>query len=228
MKRILYLSILFMVTFASAQAQEILFNSGISFHSLSQMKSFQNSLNNEFFVPMKSTQSFPSYLQFGITYRSSLRTKPIRVGTSIYTTSTAARSTYSDYSGTQQLDFKLWCLGISGYINYRVKEFNKSELSFYGHTGTLFNKLNTDFIVQLGDNTEHSRESFKSLNLVVELGVEYKYFLNPKFFVELQGGMHLNSASDMQSTGNGNSIPAADWTGFKLMICVGYSFDQIK
>lgn len=221
--RKIFIILFIVVAGAPVQAQELVAIGGLSIHSLSDLKSFQRSMNNELVVPMKSTQSFPNYLQFGGILRFRAGNENLKMGVIGYTTSTTARSDYSDYSGTQRIDYRLRCVGVSYYISYCLQRYKHSSISLYGHLGILYNTLEIDLSITVYDQSTVEHYEFNSVNEVAEMGLEYKHSLGGNFFVTGQGGFHANIANEMQ-TDEGDSIPAADWTGVKLMVGIGFSF----
>lgn len=205
-------------------AQEIIGVAGLSAHSLTKLKNFQEYYVNDAIVTLKSTQSFPPYLQYGGIFRLPL-TRLWKVGAYVYGTSTAARSTYEDYSGMIRVDQSLSCIGFGLYGSFDLSKQANGALSIYCVPGINLSSMTASVEIQVGDERESSKEDYAALSPVGELGLEYTQGLGANHFVfRFSGGFLVSKDSMLSNKKNESEWEYVNWTGGKLMIGIGYKF----
>lgn len=215
------------VNVIQAGAQDLVLNTGISFHSLSKLKRFQDLYINDALVPLKSTQSFPPFLQYGFSVRSKLgATSKLVGGVTVFSVSTAARSTYADYSGRVNVDQTLYAFGASVSLLYPLTFSGKGKLLVYTNIGYEFSKLKLALDIVVNGNSDKGNDVYKASTPMSDLGLEYQYTINERLFVNLAGGYHIGLEAFLKnSSGRYEKI---NWTGAKLLFGVGYRLMQGK
>lgn len=211
-----------LIVIGHVNAQEVIGVTGISLHSLSKLKKLQRNYINEAIVTLESTQSFPPYLQHGLTVRFPITAK-ISVGASAYGTSTAARSDYQDYTGMIRVDQSLRCIGAGAYVNYVFQEFEKGKFALYALAGAEHSTLNLNINIQIGNSGENDKETFKALSPMCEFGFESVWHLPRQFFVHMNAGFHVSRQSMLTASDN-SEYEKVNWTGAKVLMGLGYRF----
>ena len=205
-----------------ALAQEVIVMTGLSIHSHNKLKSAQ--ANFDFGVDLKSTQSFPPFLQYGLAMRFPLGQSRATLGGLFYSTSTAARSTYEDYSGRLDVDQRLRCLGLGFTFLYTLNESGKSKFNLYTSTGVEISTLKMDINLRLNDNSENVSNTYRAFSPMVEAGFEYQYHWSKKFFVQSILALHISQEAILNSTTGGSEYENVNWTGGKILIGIGRKF----
>lgn len=222
--RTLILFVLINLCAAAACAQEVVITSGLSVQLLLDLKQRQREHENNGFVDMRSTQSFPPYLQYGgaMTFAISPR---FRMGPSLYITSTAARSAYADYSGEMRIDQKLGCFGSAVYATFMLSTHEKGTLSLYALAGLDYTTLKVTEILRTQYTTSESEETYHAISPMQEIGFQYQWHLNSTWSVQFNGGIHIGVSMPLS---NGNEDYAeVSWSGFKMLTGVAYRFKKI-
>jgi hypothetical protein len=223
MKKILFTGLV-MVALQSAFAQELIVAIGLSVHSLEKLKSAQSRLFSEYAVQLKSTQSFPPFLQYGVAMRFPLSNPKITLGGNVYGTSTAARSTYEDYSGQLEIDQRLRCIGFGFTFTYTLQEFTNAKLNLYTSVGAEFSTLKMDATLRLFNSTDNLENTYQAISPMGEVGLEYQYNLSQKFFLQGSGMLHVNQEEMLINKDDDTEYEYVNWTGVKLLIGIGYRF----
>jgi len=224
MKKVIIFSFLFFIL-QSAFAQEIIFSTGISMHSLKKLKNFQNNYINNAVVTLKSTQSFPPFLQYSFLARMRV-SENLKAGISVYQTSTAARSTYEDYSGKLEVDQSLRCIGTGIYTSYLINKTPKGKISVYANLGVDLSTLDLAINARVFDAVDNSKETFHATSLMAEIGIEYQHFFSKQFFLHINGGPHISQEKMLKSDSDHSEWEKVNWTGFKLMAGIGFNFTR--
>jgi hypothetical protein len=196
---------------------------------MQDMKSLQQYIASQIPVPYEFPSEFPTYWQYGLSMRWKIADKS-RIGFNAYTTSTGARSVYSDYSGKTSQDYALKSLGIAVHYEYKLVEIKNMEVLAYGQLGYNHTDFKYDEYLQIGNEVLTATEEFKSNNLMVEVGGVAKYFFYKKLFLEGRIGFQINQNAPLEN-GEGDKITLpnfndvdAEWTGFRLGIGIGVRF----
>ena len=195
---------------------------GLSIHSHDKLKSSQS--NFDFGVDLESTQSFPPSLQYGAALRFPLGQSKGTLGGHFYGTSTAARSTYEDYSGRLDVDQRLRCFGIGLTFLYTLNETEKSKVNLYTSTGVEVSTLKMDINVRLYDISDDVSNTYRAFSPMVEAGLEYQYHWSKKFFVQGILALHVSQDAMLNSTTDGTEYQYVNWTGGKVLIGIGRKF----
>jgi len=207
----------------SSRAQELIASVGMSIQNQAALKSYQERvINFSTFVPLKSTQSFPSYLQYQLSFRSPV-TKRIKLGGTMYLTSTAARSAASDYSGEVVIDQKLWCVGAGGYFSYALANRKDWSISVYAIPGLDLSGLKITNTVNSGVYHENEQTNADAISAVLEGGFEFQYNISERLMVNLNAGGHFSNRA-MLVDDYEQSVTHVNWSGFKIMTGIGYRF----
>lgn len=209
-------------------SQDIVVSSGLSQASMKDLKNLQQYLIAEFPVEFKNTQSFPVYFQYNLTVTFK-ETEKFRWGLRTYTTSTGARSVYSDYSGEVRVDQTVSCIGVVLHSELILKKFARSELAMVLEVGHILSHLSVEGYFKLGNTpAETYTEKFKSGNRMFETGLCYRYLLNDRLFLFTQAGVQGNVTRELQSTVDGSTLDgfSADWSGFKAFVGLGLRFTK--
>jgi hypothetical protein len=208
----------------AANAQEIIGAAGLSAHSLTKLKNFQEHYLNDAIVTLKSTQSFPPFLQYGAIVRFPLN-HLWKVGAYVYGTSTAARSTYEDYSGMIRVDQSLRCVGFGLYGSFDLSKQANGALSIYCVPGINLSTMTASVDIRVGDDQESSKEDYTAISPVGELGLEYTQALGASHFVfRFSGGFLFSKESMLTNNKSESEWEYVNWTGGKLMLGIGYTF----
>lgn len=221
-----FLFVIFLNFFSLVQGQDVTIYTGISQSSMQDLKLLQVYQAGQIHVPYEFTDEFPSYWQYGLTMRWKVSNKS-KVGFNTYTTSTGARSIYSDYSGKTYQDYVVKCFGLATYYEFTLLEKKKVEVGAYSELGYNLSTLSYDEYFQLGNQVLTESENFKSGSLMGEIGGLCKYNLTEKFYLEGRIGFQLNQKSTLvNDDDNYIIIPysnkvEADWTGFKFGLGIG-------
>lgn len=210
-------------------SQDIGAYAGVSQNSMKDMKSLQEFIASFVPVPYQFTDQFQSYWMYGI-YAGLPISKKGKIGLNVNTTSTGARSVYSDFSGKTYQDYLLKCIGISAYYDHQIFAREKIEGSLYALTGINATQFEYEEYFQLGSQSASESLNFESINFMVELGGTMKYFFYKKLFVEGRLGYQINQQSSLKDEAgneivisNSNTV-SADWSGFKLNFGIGFRF----
>ena len=206
----------------SASAQEFIVMSGLSSHSHDKLKSTQ--LNFDFGVDLKHTQKFPPFLQYGAAMRFPLGQSRITLGGHFYGTSTAARSTYEDYSGRLDVDQRLRCFGFGFTFLYTLSEHGKSKVNLYTSTGLEISTMKLDINLRLNDISDDVSNTYKAFSPMAEAGLEYQYHWSKKFFVQGIVAFHVSQEDMLVNTSDDTDYQYVNWTGGKVLIGIGRRF----
>lgn len=207
----------------SVAAQEFVGTIGISMQSLKELKAYQSSVINNMTIPLKTTQSFPNFLQYQLGLRF-LVTPKIKIGGTVYLTSTAARSAASDYSGEMTIDQKLSCVGGGGFFSYVLVQKERWNLAPYAIMGINYSHLSMITNIDV-TGVERSRDEskFNALSSMFEAGLEFQYNLNDRLTVHANAGGHLSS-SEKLTDDYGDEMGIVNWSGAKVMTGICYRF----
>ena len=206
----------------SASAQEVIVMTGLSIHSHNKLKSAQ--ANFDFGVDLKSTQSFPPSLQYGLAMRFPMLQSKATLGGLFYTTSTAARSTYEDYSLRLDVDQRLRCFGFAFTFLYTLNESGKSKFNLYTSAGLEISTLKMDTNLRLNDISADVSNTYRAFSPMVEAGLEYQYHWSKKFFVQGILALHVSQEAILNSTTDEPEYENVNWTGGKVLIGIGRKF----
>lgn len=208
----------------TTHAQEIIGVTGLSAHSLTKLKEFQQYYLNDAIVTLKSTQSFPPYFQHGLIARFPLN-EVFKLGVYFYGTSTAARSIYEDYSGMIRVDQSLRCMGLGLYSSFDLMHQGKGALSAYFVPGVDLSTMTAAIDIRVGDSRESSKEDYTAISPMLEAGLEYTQQLGKgNFTLNFSGGFHYCKESMLTNKKSENEWEDVNWTGGKLMVGIGYKF----
>jgi hypothetical protein len=216
------------ITFV-ASSQDISLYSGISHASMKDMKLLQEFIAGQVPVSYEFTDRFPVYWLYGFSARWRVTEKG-KIGINAHTTSTGARSSYSDYSGKSNQDYFLRSFGLSTYYDYRIYEEEKFEAVLYSQIGIVSTRFDYEEYFQLGNQSTTESLVFNSVGIMMELGAAGKYFFFKKGFLEARIGYQFTQQAPLNDEqGNEIVIPnsntiAADWSGFKLGLGIGIRF----
>ncbi len=229
---ILFSSLLQVLCLHKVLAQDLTLHTGVSFVSMSDMKSLRQQKLSDFNVDFKVTDDFPAYWQHGFSATWLINPK-FRTGFQLYTTSTGGRATYADYSGKVVFDQSLKFVGLLLQGEYVLTKDRRYEIAGYTAVGQGVSWLETYYFEMIAENVKQERESYRSGNRVGELGFVAKYFLNDLLFISTRCGFQLNIPGKLIDS-NGNSLyvysneATANWTGLKINAGVGIRLDNKK
>lgn len=216
--------VMLLVINVTAHAQEVIGVSGLSGHSLTKLKDLQREYINDAVVTLKSTQSFPPYLQHGFILRFRAN-DVLKLGAYVYGTSTAARSLYEDYSGMVKVDQSLRCLGVGLYSAFLLTREGAGTLSAYCVAGVNLSRMKTAIDIHVSGSRESISEIYTASSPMAEVGLEYTRRLGASNFTFLfSGGFHLSKERMLTNEESGNEWEYVNWTGGKMMAGIGYKF----
>lgn len=204
-----------------ANAQQVSFLTGLSAESLTDLKQFQSAFINAAIVPLKSTQAFPPYLQYSLNV-SFPKKSALKFNFNLFTTSTAARSVYQDYSGKVQVDQKLKCFGIGPGLVGLIEDTLKLRVEYFVNAGLEFSTLNADVYTAVGADEENSTEKFSATSAYGEIGLGLTYTFNGHWSAIARLGAHISQAAQLKN--KTDEFPKVNWTGGKFLAGIGYSF----
>jgi hypothetical protein len=208
----------------AGNAQEVIGVSGLSAHSLTKLKDFQQYYVNDAIVTLKSTQAFPPYLQYGGIVRFPVG-RLWKVGAYVYGTSTAARSPYEDYSGMITVDQSLRCIGLGLYGSFDLSQVENGTISVYCVPGINLSTMTASVDIRVGDDHESSTEDYAAMSPVAEVGLEYSHGLGTSHFTyRVSGGFLFSRESMLTNEKSESEWEYVNWTGGKLMLGIGYNF----
>jgi hypothetical protein len=219
MKKII-LAGLFMFVFHAAAGQELMLTTGLSLHTLEDLKASPAYLY-DYPVELEETQSFPPYLQYGFAMRFPLSYSKITLGGNLYMTSTAARSTYEDYSGMFQINQRLSCLGLGFTFTYTVQEYAKAKVNLYASVGAELSTLKTEVLLRLFNQSDNEKNTYNAISPMSEVGLEYQYSLSQKFFLHGSGALHISQKAMLINTEDDSEFRYVNWTGGKFLVGIG-------
>lgn len=210
-------------------SQELIVHTGwsISNHSdLRRQQELYNFLQDNFHtgVPLKAVQNYPSYFQHSLVARFPLGNR-FKLGGTIFSTSSAARSIYEDYSGVQHMDYSLRCLGFGVTGSFSLfKPTPSLSVNLYAILGWNITTLKTHEYISLKSygTILNRTEQYGAASPSTEIGIECQYFFTDKFFVRGSVGLHINS--DATLTNDSQDYATVNWTGVKALAGIGYRF----
>jgi hypothetical protein len=225
MRRIFFLMLVFCS--CSGAAQELIVGAGLSVSQHDDLELRQKLDVYEIGLPLKSVQSYPDYLQYSVIGRVRVGRR-FQLGGSIYTTSSAARSVYEDYSGIWRMDYKLTCIGFGVNGNFSIYNPTPSTaIKVYVMLGWDISKLEMEEYARTTGFYRTKSQSYKAASTMSEAGLEFQYFFSKKFFIHLNGGFHLNADAKLSSDdGIQPEYGSVNWLGLKAITGIGYRFDR--
>jgi hypothetical protein len=143
---IIFLSLSFS-TIGSCQELVVGASIGYSTFSMGDLKELQNELLNQLPFDGKIVESFPGYLNYSINI--SLARPTLYYGIVLGRTSTGARISYSDYSGSYSLDQLAQMTYLGGTIAKKVNRNQKIDLYIGGQLLYYLNNLSFTEIIKL-------------------------------------------------------------------------------
>lgn len=216
MRNTIIVSLALCLIVTGAASQELIGTVGISFQKLQDLKANQRYVAGNNYIRLTPTQSFPPYLQyqFGVRF---LVTPKVKLGGTMYLTSTAGRSVTSDYTGSVTLDEKLWCLGGGGYFAYVLHQQQRWNIAVYAITGMDVSSLKTTYSVLLsGAERYHEESKDAAISAALEGGLEFQCNINDRFAFHANAGFHAGAPAQLNDEYD-TEVLTINWTGAKVM-----------
>lgn len=201
-------------------------------YQMNSMKGFQEELYNDVVssidVPFKITDNFPGFIGYEISAEKQIDNE-LFVGFKFAMRSTGGRISYADYSGKYNIDNKLRNYEGRGVIGTTVHKSEKLLLNISGHLGIAFTNHELLSSVQVFDQTTQDSYKFSSLNLILGIGSELRYFVLQKVFINVQsrydvhlsGKLNYKENSDAYLQNNEGSPIKCDWSGVRGGLGIG-------
>lgn len=223
MKKIV-LIFLILLCWHDSISQELMVNAGWSISNHADLQRYQQQYIYETGLPLKAVQSYPSYFQYSLVARFPLGQR-FQLGGTVFTTSSAARSVYEDYSGIWQMDYSLRCLGFGVTGIYSLNKPAPSvSLNLYAILGWNITSLKTYEYASLtsGVPFRNHTEQYRAASPSSEIGLECQYFFAGNFFIRGSAGFHLTSSATLVNGGSGDDYAAVNWSGARALLGIGY------
>lgn len=202
-----------------------------AFYNMEQLRGQQSYFHNNIPFDAKITDEYPAYYNFKGRVAYDLNDAH-RVGIFAETMSTAARITYSDYSGSYYLDQTVTGV-MAGALYQHHKALHKNiALTMGAYLGTLFTTHTIEDRVKLYDQTQTETLTLTSRGIGFEPSLGISYSL--KFlFVESHVGYLINFNESLHLQNNryaiyqdsNNKEIKANWSGLRIGLTAGVKFN---
>jgi hypothetical protein len=194
------------------------------------MSEYQNTIE----LPSQITEDFPD--TYNYTGRTLCKISNYYFGMGFGYSSTGARLSYADYSGSFNFDIISSSYQIVPIIGYNVFSRNGFDINLDLSVPLLFSEVKFNDYLQLY-NEEPNTNTFKANSESIALlpGVNIKYYLKflyvaleAAYLVDSQGVLHSPSDRKAYLQDASNNKITTDWSGFRIQILVGFRVFTIK
>jgi len=223
MKHLVTILLFIIITFNSlAQKIEPYFSFGYGSYKQTDIKAIFNIYVNSMSFTVPITDFFPCYYNYdgGINYKFS--DDKLEAGLSIAYTSSGARATRSDYSGSYNIDFTTRATGIAGSFGMRLMQckwfdiYSKVRLGLLSTKLEINESLNVEIQPYAYSNTSESK-SF-SIEPMIELSKSFRHFgvfVNTGYLVDVTAKLYLPDHNITAFKINGKDA-VSNWSGYRI------------
>lgn len=201
-------------------------------HNMSDLKGLLNTLKDDFPLDGRITDNFPSYFLSNISAGINV-TNNTFIGLSFSGSSTGARFTYSDQTGSYVFDNKVNSYSWGTFYEYNNKLTRKIEYDFNISVGILLSYLNLYENVQLIDfpnqyNNQNGNLQFLASSLFFDPGASIYYSLfnnikigiNANYIISFPKTFRTDNGLELRDTDD-NAIKS-QWSGLRYGLLIKY------
>lgn len=223
---------LFMLSAIPAGAQDlaIVGGVGLSTTNMDDMKYLQETLLDFYPVECKIISSFPAYTTASLIIMKQL-TPYVRIGGGYVFTTTGAKSSYIDFSGSITTEYLAISRWFGGYASYAFLKGDHYDLSVYGRAGANINRIEIISSMIVLDYSSRSEVIYNTVSPSGSAGLEFYYHfhnlslgLEGGYRVDIPGKLsHKDSGEDLlDPSPDSDRVLTSDWSGWRAQAKIAY------
>lgn len=183
------------------------------------------------YLPLKTTDNFPSYFFFGGEFRWLLRRGS--VGAIGQLESTGSKRVLSDYAGSLELTQKVRAVHLGAVGSFDCFKMKKIRVSVETQANLVLSNvdISSEWLLWISQPWLQKGQ-FTSMSFLLRPALDFSYQLHPSIVVhaiggyafDLRGSMELKTSSGFFPMPTLDSTPKTDWSGWRAGISVAYRF----
>ncbi|HEY5744907.1 MAG TPA: hypothetical protein VIU12_02415 [Chryseolinea sp.] len=209
------------------------FHTGYGSYNQTELKDFQKESLDDYPVTPKVTESFPSYWYYNGAVRYTLERK-YGFGVSVEYGSSAARTSYKDYSGEIRTDMLVNYVAVGLPFDLCLNPGNTAwQFNLQLTPAAVFSTMTMSFHSQLGTQKDDEAYDFKSENMSLQpafnvtrrIGAFGVNVLAGYNVTVIKGDLLLKHRDAFLQNEAGDKV-RMDWSGMRLAVGLSYTFGR--